>query len=498
MDQFGNRQYDWKIIKRYFWIMVATILLWMVTKGVGAVVVTAFVIMAVLRDKPIELMFWVIYMTFSSSGNRSIFVTNVTSLLIVRGTLLLLTLMLAARLFRGGREAKLITPFWGIMFYLLWECVVSANGFQPVVSYMKLFLFFNVFLAMFGVANTVNSSTRANAKILRSMLLSVFAFILIGSVLLIPFPGIGMMSDKADIERMLAGEVTSLFMGMTSHSQNLGTIAALIAVFLFGDMAFSIKRWDRFYLLLLLCCPVLVYKSSCRTGMGAMIAGLGVVMFFVIKARGMGKRWKGKLMMAVNLIIVIGMVGVVALPAFRNKVGKFVLKYNMSEGAKVTMEEVLSTRQAKLDGAMENFKKKPWTGNGFQVSEEMQYQKRDSIMDYISAPVEKSTWTYAILEEGGIIGMVLFCCWLIVLFCLLIQRHAYIGASVFFAFIVVNLGEFSIFSMSHTGGLYWTLVFAAICLDVQRMKSSNMPVFFVPIEEVFEEVGYDAWTRRQG
>ena len=498
MDKWVDAQYDKKAVWRYLLIAVATIALWKVTQGFGAILVTILVLGAVSRDKPIEMMFWVLFMTLSSGGNRQIFCTNVVSVLTVRATLLLLTVILATRLFGGGRESRLITPFWGILAYILWECVVSFQGFSPIISYLKLFLFFSVFLSMFGVANSVNRSTRTNAKILRSSILALVAIIIIGSVAIIPFPSLSLMTDKAAIEAMLSGEVTSLFQGLTSHSQVMGPMAGIMGTFVFADLAFSVKKWDKLYLALLLCCPVLIYKSSSRTGMGTLIAGLGMVTFLVMLSRGLGARWKGKLTMAVNTFIVIGVIAVVAVPSMRGKIAKFALKWSPAGEEKVTMEEVMSSRQAKIDIALDNFKRNPILGNGFQVSEEMAEEKHEGLASYLAAPIEKGVWIYAILEEGGVVGMILFCGWLVVLFSLLIQRHAYIGASVFFAFLTANLGEFSLFSMTYVGGFYWTLTFAAICLDVQRMKSSNMPVFFVPIEEVFEEVGYDAWTKRQG
>lgn len=203
--------------------------------------------------------------------------------------------------------------------------------------------------------------------------------------------------------------------------------------------------------------------------------------------------------MAINVLAVCGAIVVCIAPSMREKVSRFALKTtsNASKEA-VTVEGMLSTRQALIDEAAANFKNKPFLGNGFQVSETMAHEKRSSIRDYLTAPIEKGVWIYAIPEEGGIVGMVLFCGWLVVLFPLLIKRHAYIGACVFFAFLVSNFGEFSMFSMSYIGGAYWTLTFAAICLDVQRMKSSDMPVFFVPIEQVIEEEGVDMWTRRLG
>ena len=233
--------------------------------------------------------------------------------------------------------------------------------------------------------------------------------------------------------------------------------------------------------------------------MGTFIAGCGMVSFLVMRAKGLGHDWKGKLLMSINTLVVCGAIAVCVLPGARDKIAEFALKWKGDKRQEtVTVEGMFKSREGLIDEAIRNFKAKPLLGNGFQVSEEMQRQKRTRFLDYLTAPIEKGVWIYAIPEEGGIVGMALFCGWLLALFPLLIKRHAYIGASVFFAFLVSNFGEFSMFSMSYIGGIYWTLVFAAICLDVQRMKASDMPVFFVPIEQVREEVGIDLWTRDLG
>ena len=494
----GERvEYSFKSIFKYLALLLVVIAIWKVTKGFGSVIATVLVISALMRRKPIEMMFWVMVFTFCTCGNRNFFVANAVSVTVARGTLVMLSGVLAFKLFGGGREARLMTPFWGIMIYIFWEFIVSVQGYSPIVSYLKLVLFVLVFLAMYGVANGVNRSTRANARTLRSMLLAIFCMIILGSVALIPFPGISYMSEQEALEAMLAGDITSLFQGMTSQPQVLGPLAGILATFLFADLAFSIKKWDKFYLLLLILCPFLLYKTSSRTGMGVLVAGLGMVTFLIMKARGIGSKWKGKMLMVVNGVVILMAIAVVVVPSVRGKAVKYILKGGAAD-QEIRMEDVVSSRQQAIDVAKAGFKKRPLLGNGFQVSWEMEGQKRKGFVSYLSAPIEKGVWIYAIPEEGGIIGMAIFCIWLVVLFKSLIERHAYIGASVFFAFLVSNLGEFSIFSTGYIGGFYWTLTFAAVCLDVQRMKSSEMQIFFVPIEEVFEEVGEEEWMREQG
>ena len=498
----GSKQYEWKTIVKYMAIVLATMVIGKVTGGIAiAIAVPILVFAAIARDKPVELLFWTLFMTYFALANRNIFANNGIVILTTRITLILMAGVLSMNLFSKNRKvARLVSPFWGIFAYIFWECVASAQGWQPIVSYLKLILFFVIFLALICCTNRVNRSSRMNAKLLRSACLGFICVMVFGSVLLRK-SGLAQLQGEEALKAVLAGETVSLFTGMTCHSQVLGPFAALIGVFIFADFVFSIKKFDKLYVALLLCCPVLVYWTSSRTGMGTFMAGCGLVMFFAFRAKGLGNAWKQRLTSLAILGTVVAGLGVVAVPQIREGVMKYVVKYGGGT-KKVTTEDVLASRQGKFDEMFAHIKEKPFQGHGFQVSEEMLHEKRSGFVEYLSAPVEKGTWIFAIVEEGGAIGMIFFTGWVIYLIFTLAKRHAYMGASVMFTFLVANMGEFSIFSMSYIGGFFWALVFAAVCFDVQRMKTAGMQVFWVPIEQVRAEEeeleGLDAWTRRQG
>ena len=136
------------------------------------------------------------------------------------------------------------------------------------------------------------------------------------------------------------------------------------------------------------------------------------------------------------------------------------------------MTQVISSRQGLMDAAIHNFKKSPLLGNGFQVSEEMQNLKSKG-MAVLSAPIEKGVWITAVLEEGGIVGWLIFVTFLITCITKSIKRRAYIGASCLFVTMLTNLGEFSFFSMSYIGGFTWAMVFVGLALDLRKMGDEN-------------------------
>lgn len=498
-----STEYDHKALKKYLIIAAVMIAAFKFTGGFAAALIPFLVVGSLSKRKPIESLFWVLFMTMTSIGNRAIFANGAVSVLIVRATLLLLTFILGWKVF-SSRASKAAMIFFGILPYIFWEAVVSIQGWEPIVSYLKITLFLCIFLALFGVANEVNASTRVNAKVLRSVILTVVVIMILGSIVIIPFPALSMMAINEETAiKMANGEITSLFCGMCAHSQAMGPLSGVLGTLVFADMIFSIKKWDKLYLAILLGAAVCCYKTSSRTGMGTLIAGLGFTAFMFMQSRGLGVRWKGKVVSALTLLAVLGGVGIIAIPQMREKIAGFALKWGGEKrGEDVTVENMFATRMGKIDGALAHFKDKPITGNGFQVSEEMSHQHREGLLAYLAAPVEKGVWLFAILEEGGAVGLILFAGWLLILFPALIKRHAYIMAATYFAFIMSNTGEFSMFAMTYVGGFYWTLTFAAGCLDVQRMKGQGIQVFEVPIEQVIAEVtareGMDAWTRRLG
>ena len=122
-----------------------------------------------------------------------------------------------------------------------------------------------------------------------------------------------------------------------------------------------------------------------------------------------------------------------------------------------------------MDSAMANFEESPAIGNGFQVSAQMADMDIRSWKQLLSAPIEKGVWITAVLEEGGIFGLLLFCGFLLIAFPLLLSRQAYLGVCALFVFIISNLGEFTFFSASGNGGLLWAVTFVGLTLDAQRV-----------------------------
>lgn len=479
-----NDVYDKRLLMQGLFGLLSLVVAMKVTGGAGFLLIIPFILMGFSKNKTGLLLWCILATTVITMTNPNIApkgstfsIANRLIYLLVGGVMVLQVV--------GQRASKLMTPLLAILPYVAYMAMVSSVGWLPIISYLKLTLFTIVFFAFYSVGNAATARSNLGVAQLRSIFLCFAVFLIVGSVCLIPFPGIAMMSADYYVSRGLPIPEGSLFMGMTLHSQSLGPIIAVFSVMLFADLLFSVKKWDKLYLLLLLLSPILIYKTGSRTAMGTYAVGLFFTTFIFMHARGVGVKWKGK---ALSVLILVGMLGglaFMATPSLRQSAVQFIFKTRGAEIAKEsqTMENLVASRQGGFEHSMANFKESPWIGNGFQVSSMQRGMKIYSWKQLLSAPIEKGVWVSAVLEEGGVFGMILFCLFLLIAFYCLLTRHAFVGVSVFFVFIISNLGEFTFFSMSAGGGLMWSMVFFGVAMDAARLRQERlqrMAMVYIP------------------
>lgn len=436
-----------------------------------------FLLSALLTSKHLLLLRTVFYAALFMVLNEW-FIPKSTFFAISQKILLLFAAFVLFFKIFGKRKNNLIKPVFMILPYILFISFSSLFGFNPAISYMKLILWSSVMLAFVSVTILVVNDRKVTSKDVREMCLSVAIFFVSGSILLSFIPSIGYLTPE---EFVFSSDSLSLLKGVANHSQSLGPICVLLIVLLLADNIFSLQKFDVLYTLLILGAIYLVYSTHSRTAMASLLATLSFIFFIAMRRNpAIGKKWQRKIAgFVVFGIFSLGIFVAVYQPIQRQII-MFTLK-TVKTDAQFDVDSMLSSRSALLDLAMYNFKKSPVIGNGFQVSVDMKNVKINSITDLISAPVEKSTWVYAILEEGGVIGMVLFLFFVITMYVSLLKRGGYVSVSVFTSLLLVNLGEFSIFAMSGMGGVIWALFFIALIIDSKRrdeMKFLTRAVFF--------------------
>ena len=465
----SNAKYDARVVVKYILAFIALIVGMKYTDGAAFVVMVPCALAFLSGRNAEKLLFVVLVSIFTLVGNGFFMPKGLVYVITQRGLMVSLGAIMGLLIF-GRRNSPLLKPVLWIVPYLVFIALVSLFGWSPLISYLKLALFSFVFLGVYAATNRAIVSN-LDVRKFRSMFLAVASVILIGSVLVIPLGGVGYMGAE---EMLKNPGVKSLFKGMANHSQALGPLVAFLGILLFSDWIFSIQKMDKFYAVLMLCVPVLLIKTASRTAMGAFLMGLVFVTFYFMRSRGVRIQWRSRVSGLVMTGFFVAVLAVLLIPAARERVARFVVKYN-TEGRKVSVssEDVLNTRQHKIDECLLNWKASPTIGNGFQVSENMRNFRATSLKQVLTAPVEKSTWVFAVLEEGGVVGEFLFVVFILACTTTLIRRKAYIGASCFVTMVAINLGEFTIFSMSGVGGSFWALTFTALVMDSQRLKAEE-------------------------
>jgi len=464
----GNDFYDPRLVIKYLVFLLVLIAAMMATGGLASLLLLVLLLFYSVMRQPEKILFVVLLSSSLMMMNGTLAPKTTITVAALKAQVVIAAGILFAQIF-GRRQSRMLSPMLAILPYIFFMIIPSYYGWCPRISFLKLFLFTAVFLAYFGCSVKAMEGHDKSVKY-RSMIVAVAIFFIFGSLVVYPVPSISLM----DYELAIRSEAPSFYQGVTNHSQTLGVLMAVLGVLLYADLVFNIQKRDRLYIALIICSAILIYMAASRTAMASLIAGIGFSTFIAMRAKGVKRTWRGKVVSCMFALVSIGAVAVLVVPQLREKTLNFALKYGTAVDLDVSKETFLATRQGKWDEAMENWRRSPYIGNGFQVTEEMQYKQINGWKDILSAPVEKSTWTTAILEEGGVVGMILFSLFLFHILFSCLRYRSYLGLSVFFAFLMCNFGEFSLFSMSMDGGIFWFLVFFGLILDHWRVQRAKM------------------------
>lgn len=487
--------YDKKYLYRMLCVYAFSVITMYVTRGNAFVLMVPFFLGALFKNKTDTLFACAVISTALLQTNA--FLVPKPQLFAVTQRALFMILGLYAGLqLLGEKKHKIISSMMIMLLYLVYMFIPSSVGWYPMISYLKLILFITVFMGYMAIANRCIQNRKSNEMQLRSLFLATAIYYIGGSILLIPFPGISQMLPS---EIGKGASALSLFKGMTLHSQALGPIACAFGLFAFGDLLFNIEKKDKLYVILLLCVPFLIYKTSSRTAMGTLVAGLCFAIYQLVNARNIKAKWKARVTSASLSVVALCSIFILVVPQMRNGIAKYILKYeNNVKMSDVSIEQTFSTRQGKVDQQIRNFKSRPAIGWGFQVSEEIYMQVlQGEKISMLSAPVEKGVWVTAILEEGGVFGLALYLLFFFVVLGSLLSQKLSVACTVFVGMHISNLGEMSMFSLTGTGGLIWLLFFFAIVLDIAKKKREKDARIIVTqgYRPIYQGTGYNPMWR---
>lgn len=370
----------------------------------------------------------------------------------------------------GPPPFRLLKLLFGFLFLSVFSSIV---GWNPLISFLKLFLFSVFQIALFGAGMGLAQS-RIPVEKFRAVTFFLIAYVVYGCLVLIPFPEVGhsMILERwthIDATGLLMQEIT-LFNGVTYHSQTLGPLLAILNAYVFAELLRKPGQHRIFYLVTLAVIPGLIFYTDSRTGLLSYVISLMVTLIwqgFIRNRKAIEEKQRRGILLILLLlgpIYLFSLGGLVHLQSFLLKGGE----------ADLSVSEALQqSRFGLAERAWQNFQNSPILGNGFQVAENMRTYGYHDMALAASAPIEKGVLPAMVLEETGLVGFAVFC-----VFILSVLRSAlHFGCLRFLAtfttFIALNSGEATFFSVTGPGGLYWSICILALVIDWKEQIADN-------------------------
>lgn len=382
-------------------------------------------------------------------------------------------------------------PFFGIVPFLMSACVGSATGWLPMVSYMKLV---NYFVFLLGVwVGTQNLQERPkDLALLRATLFAMTAFIILGSLAVLPFPSIsyatslgyakaegGAAAATAAFHAMAQAGEKVLFCGVMNHSQALSPILALSFAWLLCDMLFVEKRVRLPHVALILLAMPMLYMTRSRVAFVTLAASLFMIYFYAIRRIPIADAVKRKIGAGMTLFIAATVAAMAVMEIRDDALSKWLRKtqdVDTDVQTRSLTEAMTSSRQGLMEYSMYEYRRNPLFGSGFQVAEYNRDMVKGQVLVF-SAPIEKGVLPVMVLGETGIVGAVLFAFFLISFYATAARRRLYVTMTMFTLLLASNMGEASFFSPGGIGSVLWILsvcggfVIDTILLYERRMRS---------------------------
>lgn len=401
--------------------------------------------------------------------------------MLVRFGPLLIGLALMIRGLSAGGQSRV--PLGMIIAFLLVAAVSSMQGWAPMVSYLKIANFF-VFLLGFWFGITALAKDDFGIDYLRATFLAYSVFLIFGSAVLLPFPGISTLSgfqlamyegniEAANKAMMSVEGVDALFCGVTRQSQAFAIVAGMVLAWVTADMLFVEKRFSKLHLVLIGIGVPLLYLSRSRAGLFSLIVGIMMVAVWLPNKIMLPFVVKRHLKAGVSAMLVLGLIGAVISEISSDSISQWLRKVeDVEDDTRSLSEAVTSSRQGLIDESMRDFRRNPMLGSGFQVAEYTAEQvARSGSGLVISAPIEKGVLPVMVLGETGVVGAVVFAIFLISFYTTSCSRRLYVTAALFTVLLATNMGEATFFSPGGGGGVLWTIsIIGGYCIDMQLSR----------------------------
>ena len=402
---------------------------------------------------------------------------------------LLIGLALAMKGMMASKRQSL--PMGMMLLFLLVALVSSVNGWCPQVSYLKLINFLVFFLGIWLGAKGLQQNER-EVKILRATLLALATFLILGSMALWPFPGISTLNAvnlvsevddvatrNAIIMEIIDSGGMALFCGVTAQSQMLSPLLACSFAWVTCDLLFVEGRFRWPHMGLLILALPLLYLTRSRLALLGLAVTLTLVYFYLPRKLALDRRmkmWLGHILL-MGGVVLIAVVGVAEIRS--NAITRWLRKTDDVKTDQRSLSEAFTaSRQGLIEMCMDDFRRRPLIGMGFQVAEYTQQMAAGQKGLILSSPIEKGVIPIMILGETGVVGILVFMLFLTSFYFGCENKKLFISLTMVMVLLSLNMGEATFFSPGGIGGAQWMFcVVGGYALDLM-VSSRNRALEF--------------------
>lgn len=356
-----------------------------------------------------------------------------------------------------------LKPIW------IFSCVAALtsvlSGWYVHVSLLKIAQFAAVLTAMFFCM----FASRIQVFQLLNWIIALCFFYIVGSLSLYKLlPQYGFIYDEISGMR--------LFQGLTYQPQALAIILAMSGCFLFQLIASPNWKMRLSVALLIVLTLGLMFLTRSRSGMLGLIGLFGTFYVFSIlhqmtsnQAKQPGAKKSYSMLYALALCFIIGAIYLIFVSpdSVRTSLVDFVLKWSSKD---ISLSSILESRMSVVENSWAAFMERPIFGEGFGVERSYGFVANASLL---TAPTEKSFWPTGVLHELGIVGGIAFLYFIWALFRNAYRYRRYSFMAMLFAYMVFNLGEFSIFSFGGMGAFSWLMIIIFSRVDIAMIPSTS-------------------------
>ena len=392
----------------------------------------------------------------------------------------------------SGRVSKPMfrdIPLGMLMPFLLFAALFSFWGFAPIVSELKIIQFLVFLLSIwFGLRGFEGKPEEAQK--VRAMILGVIVVYIFGSLISTRIPRIGYMTSVrweyamlgerealAALEaKIRSGEDLMLFCGITNQSQVIGSVFPCFIAWLGIDMLALERRFSGLHTLTILTALPLIYLSRSRTGIFASGVAVVVLVFYWMPKIGLNRRIRQNLAQVLMLAGVVLVSLCVVFEMKESTITRWMRKTeNVEMDSRTLSEAVTESRQGLISETMYEFRRSPFVGSGFQVSEKTKDLVDRSKGLIFTAPIEKGLTPLMVLGETGILGEIAFVIFLVSFWAGCNRRRLFVTSGLFTVMFATNIGEASFFAPGGAGGVLWILcVGGGFICDVSLLQRGSI------------------------